>query len=117
MKNPNTLRSHATYNGNIEFVDLTDKLPGDVQLQNLARRKCAFQIDEGCSYCDYNVVITENYNSAIRGDFLDDKDYYIECDVKDYTKAPWGINGETSNSGNPVYFYAFDNLVSKAVIA
>lgn len=92
MKNPNTLRSHATYNDNIEFVDLTDKLPGDVQLQNLARRKCAFQIDEGCSYCDYNVVITENYNSAIRGDFLDDKDYYIECDVKDYTKAPWGRN-------------------------
>ncbi|WP_294949488.1 CUB domain-containing protein, partial [uncultured Eubacterium sp.] len=114
LKNPNTLRSNATYNGNIEFVDLTDKLPGDVQLQNLARRKCAFQIDEGCSYCDYNVVITKNYNRAVRGDFLDDKDYYIECGVKDYTKAPWGIDGETNDSGEPVYFYAFGNIVPRA---
>lgn len=114
LKNPKTLRPREAYNGNIEFVDLTDKLPGDVQLQNLARRKCAFQIDEGCSYCDYNAVITKNYNRAVRDDFLDDKDYYIECDVKDYTKAPWGIDGETNHSGEPVYFYAFGNIVPRA---
>lgn len=113
LKNPNTLRSHAIYNGNIEFVDLTDKLPGDVQLQNLARRKCAFQWDEGMSNCDYSDAITGSYNNKKASDFfMNNRDYCIECTLKDDVVAPWGTDG--SYKGTSLYYFAFDHLVPKA---
>lgn len=113
LKNPNTLRSNATYNGNIEFVDLTDKLPGDVQLQNLARRKCAFQWHEGMNNCDYSDAITGSYNNKKASNFfMNNRDYCIESTLKDDVVAPWGIDG--SYKGTSLYYFAFDNLVPKA---
>lgn len=113
LKNPNTLLSHETYNGNIEFVDLTDKLPGDVQLQNLARRKCAFQLNEGLPFCDYSDAITDSYNNEKTSDFfMNNKDYSIGCTLKDEVSAPWGVDGYYE--GTSLYWHAFTNLVPKA---
>lgn len=101
------------YNGNIKFVDISSYLDGDVQLQNISRRKCAFYTKIGFKETDCAYALIKSYNRT-RHDY--DDGYYKETindSISNLKDSPWSPDGG-GYRGDGFFYDVFGNIVKQA---
>lgn len=101
------------YNGNIKFVDISSYLDGDVQLQNISRRKCAFYTKVGFKETDCAYALIKSYNRT-RHDY--DDGYYKETindSISNLKDSPWSPDGG-GYRGDGFFYDVFGNIAKQA---
>ena len=118
--------SDIAYKGNIEFVDLSDYMTGDVQLQNIIRSKTGFLNYDGINTGMGKtwLPLCENPSRAKRTEAYYDitPKENIEYCIKDFKNQPWvpalNEDGSSNNAGGPdssgVFYYAFKSVAGQA---
>lgn len=99
------------YNGNIKLIDISSYLDGDVQLQNISRRKCAFYTKLGLDESDYMYALTRNYNYQSKLDGISEY-RYIEIGVKGMDH-PWEAEG-VYYRGSGLFYDNFKSISEQA---
>lgn len=99
------------YNGNIKFVDISSYLDGDVQLQNISRRKSAFYTNTGFIESDCMYALIENYNYRKNSGYNYKKS--IESSILNLKDHPWSPDGGRYR-GSGFFYDVFGNIAKQA---
>lgn len=101
------------YNGNIKLIDISSYLNGDVQLQNISRRKCAFYTKVGFKETDCAYALIKSYNRT-RHDY--DDGYYketIKYSISNLKDSPWSPDGG-GYRGDGFFYDVYGNIAKQA---
>lgn len=99
------------YNGNIKFVDISSYLDGDVQLQNISRRKSAFYTNTGFIESDCMYALIENYNYRKNSSY--NYKEFIESSILNLKDHPWSPDGGRYR-GSGFFYDVFGNIAKQA---